>query len=109
MSMRLDNQMLTQVIERCFDLSMSGALPPERRRDYLMLGKRLRGSLLNVLSAQFDETAPEFQAANKALSETNAELAKAQQSLEDALKAVQRVGELASKLDDVLKVADKFV
>ncbi len=106
---RLENQTLTQVIERCFDLSMSGAVPAEQRREYLMLGKRLRGSLLNLLSVQFDETAPEFLAANKALSETNAELAKVQQRLEDAVKAVQRVGELASKLDDVLKVADKFV
>lgn len=106
---RLENQKLTQVIEQCFDLSMSGELTPQQRREYLMLGKRLRGSLLNVLSAQFDEGAPEFLAANKALQETSVELEKARKSLEDAVKAVARVGELAAKLDDVLKVADKFI
>lgn len=106
---RLDNQKLTQVIEQCFDLSMSGAVPPEQRREYLMQGKRLRGVLLNVLSAQFDAGAPEFIAANQALQETCEALAKEQQSLEDAVKGVQRVGELAAKLDEVLKVAVNFV
>ena len=109
MAARLDNQKLTQVIERCFDLSMSGAVPEAQRKEYLAMGKRLRGSLMNILSAQFDERASEFIAATQALSETNEALAKAQQSLEDAVKAVQRVAELASKLDDVLKVAEKFV
>jgi exonuclease VII small subunit len=106
---RLENQKLTQVIEQCFDLSMDGSLPREQRRDYLVLGKRLRGALLNLLSQQFDATVPEFIAANKALQETSAELAKVQGSLEDAAKALARVGELAAKLDDVLKVAEKFV
>lgn len=106
---RLENQKLTQVIEQCFDLSMDGSLPPEQRREYRALGKRLRGSLMNLLSQQFDATVPEFIAANKALQETSEELAKVQTSLEDAAKALARVGELASKLDDVLKVAEKFV
>lgn len=106
---RLENQKLTQVIEQCFDLSMDGSLSPEQRREYRALGKRLRGSLMNLLSQQFDAAVPEFIAANKALQETSAELAKAQASLEDAAKALARVGELASKLDDVLKVAEKLI
>ena len=106
---RLENQKLTQIIELCFDLSMDGSLTKEQRRDYLVLGKRLRGSLMNLLSQQFDEAAPEFIAANKALQETSDQLAKTQTSLEDAAKALARVGELAGKLDDVLKVAEKFV
>ena len=106
---RLENQKLTQVIEQCFDLSMDGSLPPEQRREYLVLGKRLRGSLLNLLSQQFDAALPEFIEANKALQETSAELEKVRQSLEDTAKALARVGELAGKLDEVLKVAEKFV
>lgn len=106
---RLENQKLTQIIEQCFDLSMDGSLSTEQRREYRALGKRLRGSLMNLLSQQFDAAAPEFIAANQSLQTTSDELAKAQQSLEEAAKALARVGELAGKLDDVLKVAEKLV
>ncbi|XXF77693.1 hypothetical protein P2318_32280 [Myxococcaceae bacterium GXIMD 01537] len=106
---RLDNQKLTLLVEQCFDLSMSGAVPEAQQREYLAMGKRLRGALLNLLSVQFDEKAPEFAAASKALQETSTALAQAQQSLDDAARALARVGELAGKLDEVLKVAQKFV
>lgn len=106
---RLDNQKLTQLIEQCFDLSMSGEVAPEHRREYLAMGKRLRGALLNLLSVQFNDAAPEFLSANKSLQETSDAVAKAQQGLEDAAKAVTRLGDLAGKLDEVLKVAEKFV
>lgn len=106
---RLENQKLTQIVEQCFDLSMDGSLSTEQRREYRALGKRLRGSLMNLLSQQFDAAAPEFIAANQSLQATSDELAKAQQSLDEAAKALARVGELAGKLDDVLKVAEKLV
>jgi ABC-type transporter Mla subunit MlaD len=64
---------------------------------------------MNLLSQQFDAAAPEFIAANQSLQATSDELAKAQQSLDEAAKALARVGELAGKLDDVLKVAEKLV
>jgi type II secretory pathway component PulK len=106
---RLDNQKLTQLIEQCFDLSMSGSVAPEHRREYLAMGKRLRGTLLNLLSVQFNDAAPEYLAANTSLQETSDAVAKVQQGLEDTVKAVSRLGDLASKLDEALKVAEKFV
>jgi hypothetical protein len=50
---KINNAELAQLTERCFDLSMDGRVLPSDRKEFLALGKRLRGSLLNLLTAQF--------------------------------------------------------
>ena len=107
--MFFDTQTLTQLIERCFDLSMSGAVPPALRAEYLAHGKRLRELLLRLLGARFDATSAEFQRASTALQDTNAALARAAGELQQVTQVVARLGELAGYLDKALAVAGKVI
>ncbi|MET0402166.1 MAG: hypothetical protein ABW123_07160 [Cystobacter sp.] len=104
-----DTQTLTQLVERCFDLSMSAAVPTRTRAEYLAHGKRLRELLLRLLGARFDATSAEFQKASSALSDTNAALARAAGDLQQVTQVVARVGELAGYLDQALSVAGRLI
>ena len=48
---RLDTVTLTKVINKCFDHSMDGRFSAADRVQFLAEGKRLRGLLLNLLTA----------------------------------------------------------
>ena len=107
--MFFDTQTLTQLIERCFDLSMSGAVPAPLRAEYLAHGKRLRELLLRLLGARFDATSAEFQRASTALQDTNEALARSARDLQQVTQVVARLGELAGYLDQALAVAGKLI
>ncbi len=107
--MVFDTQTLTRVVERCFDLSMSGALPAETRAEYLAHGKRLRELLVHLLSARFDADSAEFKQATDAMHNTNHALAEAAEELEKVTQAVSRVAELAGFLDKALGVAGRVL
>jgi hypothetical protein len=107
--MVFDTQTLTRVVERCFDLSMSGALPAETRAQYLAHGKRLRELLVHLLSARFDADSAEFKQATDAMHNTNHALAEAAEELEKVTQAVSRVAELAGFLDKALGVAGRVL
>ena len=107
--MFFDTQTLTQLIERCFDLSMSGAVPAATRAEYLAHGKRLRELLLRLLGARFDAGSAEFQRAGTALKATNEALARSAQDLTQVTQVVARLGELAGYLDQALAVAGKLI
>jgi hypothetical protein len=107
--MFLDTQALTRIVERSFDLSMSGALTPELRAESLAQGKRLRELLMRALGARFDAASADFQRATTALNETNKALADAANDLEKVSKVVGRLGELAGYLDKALGVAGKVI
>jgi Dynactin subunit p22 len=105
--MVFDTQTLTRLVERCFDLSMSGALPAETRAQYLAHGKRLRELLLQLLSARFDAESAEFKQATDAMHNTNHALTEAAEDLEKITQAVGRLTELAGFLDKALGVAGR--
>ena len=107
--MFFDTQTLTQLIERCFDLSMSGAVPPALRAEYLAHGKRLRELLLRLLGARFDAGSAEFKRASSALQDTNDALARSAGELQQVTQVVARLGELAGYLDQALQVAGKVI
>jgi transposase len=107
--MVFDTQTLTRVIERCFDLSMSGALPQETRVAYLTQAKRLRELLMRLLGARFDAGSAEFKQATDAMHETNHALEQAAADLETLTKAVGRVAELAGYLDKALGLAGRVI
>jgi hypothetical protein len=107
--MVFDTQTLTRVIERCFDLSMSGALPQETRAAYLAHGKRLRELLMRLLGARFDAGSAEFKQATDAMHETNHALAEAAEDLNKLSQAVGRVAELAGYLDKALGLAGRVI
>lgn len=107
--MVFDTQTLTRIIERSFDLAMSGALPPETRAGYLAHGKKLREQLMQLLGARFSADSPEFKQAIDAMHETNHALAQAAEDLDEVEQVVARLGELAGYLDQALKVAGRVV
>lgn len=106
--MKTDNAALTQMIDRCFDLSMDGRLKPEQRKEFLALGKRLRGSLLNLLTAEFGDATQAVTDANNGIKELNSSLSTITQELASVSQVIAQVGQLVSLLDELLKVASKF-
>ncbi|QRK10299.1 hypothetical protein JQX13_09505 [Archangium violaceum] len=107
--MLFDTQTLTRIVERSFDLSMSGALPQETRAEYLAHGKRLRELLMRLLGARFDADSAEFKRATDAMHETNHALTEAADDLNKISQAVGRLTELAGYLDKALKVAGRVL
>lgn len=106
---RIDTATLTKLINLCFDLSTDGGVPPEVRPQFLALGKRLRGTLVNLLSVQFDENAPRFIAAGQALKRVNAELKRTAERLDRFANTIESIGKLIGVLDDLLQIAVGFV
>ncbi|HEX8821836.1 MAG TPA: hypothetical protein VF794_18060 [Archangium sp.] len=107
--MVFDTQTLTRIIERSFDLAMSGGLSPETRAEYLAHGKKLREQLMQLLGARFDVKSTEFKQANDAMHETHHALSEAAEDLEKVARVVGRLGELAGYLDKALKIAGRVI
>jgi phage tail protein X len=103
---RVDTQALAAIVERCFDLSMDADLDAARQGSFLAAGKRLRGYLLNLVSARFEARTQELLEANAGLAEAQALLARDIKRVQDARAAVKKLADLVEKLDDALtKVA----
>ncbi len=106
--MKTENALLTEIIEACFDLSMHGQVPPEQRADFLALGKRLRGTLVNLLTAEFIEGTAAVSEANRKISELNQALKQEAKALANIANTVEQIGQLVSTLDGLLKLAVGF-
>lgn len=107
--MKINNAELTQVTERCFDLSMDGRVQSVDRKEFLALGKRFRGSLLNLLTAQFAEGTQVVIEANTKIAGLNQSLSNTTQVLNNTAQVIGQLGQLVSILDDLLKIASAFV
>lgn len=107
--MKINNGELAQLTERCFDLSMDGRLKPDNRREFLALGKRLRGSLLNLLTAQFAAGTEAVIDANTKITGLIQSLNNTTQVLRNTAQVIGQLGQLVSSLDDLLKIASAFV
>jgi hypothetical protein len=100
--MKTDNQEIVKCIEACLDLSMDERLTQARQNEMLALGKRLRGSLVNLLTAEFPEDLQQVKEANSQLQLVN-------QALDDRKKAIEKIAETISKVNQVVKVLDKLL
>ena len=107
--MKVDTQQLAGVISLCFDYSMDGRFSPALQGDFLALGKRLRGSLLNLLSAQFNEGTQAVIDANRDIQQQNQQLSNAAQTLNNATNVLNSLTQLVGVLDGLLKLAAGFV
>jgi hypothetical protein len=105
---KCDAPRLAQIVERCFDYAMDGRLSPARRTKFLVAGKRLRGSLLNLIAARFNDTEA-LRAANAGLEAVNAQLGRQKDVLERTSQAIRNLGTLISALDRLLGTATRFV
>ena len=106
---RVDSVALTAMIDRCFDYSMDGRLTQAERMQFLVSAKRLRGSLLNLLSARFDEGTQALAAANAELGRVNARLQSEAAVLDDAARTLADLTTLVGSLDRLLGVAAGFL
>jgi hypothetical protein len=103
--MKTDNQELVKCIEACLDLSMDDRLPQDRQNEMLALGKRLRGSLINLLTAEFPEDLRQVKEANQQLQMINKTLADKNQAIEQIADTISKLGEVVKILDGLLKFA----
>lgn len=97
--MKTDNQELVKCIEACLDLSMDERLTQACQNEMLALAKRLRGSLMNLLTADFPEDLKQVQEANQ-------ELLAISQLLADKNKAIENIAHTTSKIKQVVKGLD---
>ena|SRR6266550_1478416 len=104
----LDTPKLTELINNCFKLSMDGALSDEQQNEFLVAGKRLRGSLVNLLSAQFNDGTQKVLDANKQLDATNKQVAQSTDKLNTIANTLAQINSLVVVLDDLLKIAASF-
>ncbi len=107
--MKINNVELTQVTDRCFDLSMDAQVPLAEQREFLVIGKRYRGSLLNLLTAQFADGTQAVIDANTKIIGLNQSLRNTTQVLNNARQVIDQLGQLVSILDGLLRIASTFV
>ena len=107
--MKISNSELADIVELCFDLSMDLRLDPDERKEFLYLGKKLRGCLVNLISAQFEEDTQELLDANSQIKYLNNQLKENLKELEQIATLVTQIGQLAGILDGLLKIAVAFV
>ena len=109
MSEKVDSITLTEVIDRCLDYSMDGRFSQAQRTKFLAVAKRLRGSLLNLLSARFDEGTAGLKQANDDLTAVNKGLKKEADTLEKAAQTLADLTKLVGALDKLIGVAGQFL
>jgi hypothetical protein len=109
MNEKVDSVTLTAVIDRCLDASMDGRFTQAQRGKFLTIAKRLRGSLLNLLSARFTADTPGLQEANDDLQAVNQRLKKEADTLAKAAQTLADLTRLVGALDKLLGVAGKFL
>ena len=106
---KVDTTTLSTVVNQCFDYATDGRVPLNQQNTFLAEGKRLRGLLMNLLSAQFDDGTQVVLDANKQLTAVNIGLLSSVAVLANAAKTLSDIASLVSNLDALLNVATKFV
>lgn len=106
---RVNAPLLSSVIVELLDRSMDLAYAPEERAEFLALAKRLRGTLLNLLTAVFEAGTPELVAANEQLAAVSAQLERNAASLDRVAEDIHAVAALVGTLDSLLGIAADFL
>ena len=106
--MKVETVLLTKLIEACLNLSMDSAIPPAQRKEFLALAKRLRGTLMNLLTATFREGTPAVEAANKSVRSLDRTLSRKAAELTNLAETIAEIAALVGGLDDLLKLPVKF-
>lgn len=98
----LDAELLTRLILLCFKLSQKPGISDNQSRNLIVLGKKLRGILLNILTAKFDASTQLFIDSTNELKETN-------KALKEALDDLKKTADAIKKATGVLKLLDKLL
>ncbi len=105
----IDTVTLTAIINQCFSYATDARFSLADQTTFLIEGKRLRGQLLNLLSAQFDNTTAPFAAATASLTAVNATLSQSATALANTAQTLNSIATLVSNLDKLLAIATSFV
>jgi hypothetical protein len=105
----LDTATLTTIVNQCFANSMNNQFSLQDQNSFLVEGKRLRGQLLNLLSAQFNDGTPQLAAANTSLTKVNSDLGNSAAVLASTAATLNDIASLVSNLDKLLPLAASFV
>jgi hypothetical protein len=106
---KVDTTTLADIINQCFAYSSDGQLSDDQQGMLLADGKRLRGLLLNLLSAQFDDGTQAVSDANNKLTAVNMKLANSAEALANTAQTLNDVASLVGNLDKLLNVATSFI
>ena len=106
---KIDTTSLSAVISQCFNYSTDGRFSPTQQSAFLADGKRLRGLLLNLLSAQFEDGTKAVLDANNKLTAVNAEISNSAAVLANAAHMLNDVATLVGNLDKLSNIAESFV
>jgi hypothetical protein len=106
---RVDTTVLADLINRCFAFATDARVAPGAQAAFLADGKRLRGLLLNLLSAQFDDGTQAVVDANQQLTDVNARLSNSVAALDNLAASLAAVASIVGSLDQLLGVAAAFV
>jgi hypothetical protein len=105
----VDTATLTMVINQCFSYATDARVSPADQQSFLIEGKRLRGQLLNLLSAQFNVGSPQLTAATNSLTAVNTTLSQSATALANTAATLNGIAALVGTLDKLLTVATSFV
>ena len=106
---RIDAERLSGIINQCFDLSTNSSVSPGQQTEFLAAGKRLRGYLLNLVSARFAPRTVALDAANRALQRAVIALQADVKKVENTKAAINTLASLVTVLDTALTAASKFL
>ena len=107
--MKVDTTTLTDSITQYFDHATDGRFSTSERAAFLTEGKRLRGLLLNLLSAQFNNGTQQVLDANAELKAVNTELKAAAANIAKTASTLNNVAHLVGTLDGLLGGAVSFI
>ena len=108
MAFSVDTTTLTSLISTLVDDSMDGRIPEDVQNQCMVLAKRLRGTLVNLLSARFNEGTAEVVKANNDLATVNSQIQKGIDETNSFAQALAKATALVGQLDGLLSLAVKF-
>lgn len=104
----VDTNILASMISTLVDDSMDGRFSPQQQQQCMVLAKRLRGTLVNLLSARFNDTTVEVSKANSDLNALNGQIQAAAANLGSFAQTLANITGLVGQLDGLLALAVKF-
>ena len=106
---RVDTTALVDLINRCFAFATDARVAWDAQVAFLADGKRLRGLLLNLLSAQFDDGTQAVLEANQEIANVNTRLSNSVAALANLAGSLAAVAAIVASLDKLLDLAAAFV
>jgi hypothetical protein len=105
----VDTPTMTRLIVTCLNLSMDGGLGEHQQRDFLVAAKRLRGCLVNLVSARFDDGTDLVLDGNRQLVRVTQQAALLKAEVAGAGSVLSEINVVIGTLDELLKLATTYL